>query len=117
MRLLQLVVLVAAAFHASAFATKNRESTRPAFKAALAGSSAAAAAAPAVQSSEQQEVVVTREEQQQQQVPVFAFAGQAMVPVHVVDYDDNEAVIGYTTGLVACVVSLALGFSLGYGAI
>lgn len=106
MRLLQLVVLVAAAFHASAFATKKRESTRPAFKAALAGNSAAAP----VQSEQE----VTREEQQ---VPVFAFAGQAMVPVQVVDYDDNEAVIGYTTGLVACVVSLALGFSLGYGAI
>lgn len=97
MRLLQLVVLVAAAFHASAFATKKREPTRPAFKATTP-----------VQSEQE----VAREEQ----IPVFAFAGQAMVPVQVVDYDD-EAVIGYTTGLVACVVSLALGFSLGYGAI
>jgi hypothetical protein len=104
MRLLQLVVLVAAAFHASAFATKKREPTRPAFKAALANGNSAAP----VQSEQE----VAREEQ----FPVFAFAGQAMVPVQVVHYDD-EAVIGYTTGLLACVVSLALGFSLGYGAI
>jgi hypothetical protein len=105
MRLLQLFVLVTAALNASAFATKKREPTRPAFKAALANGNNAV---PGVQSEQE----VAREEQ----LPVFAFAGQAMVPVQVVHYDD-DAVIGYTTGLLACIVSLALGFSLGYGAI
>ena len=104
MRFLQLVVLVVAIIQASAFTTMKREPTRPAFKTALANGNAAAAAAAV-------EHETPREDQ-----PVFAFKGQAMVPVQVVDVDD-EAVVGYTTGLVACVVSLALGFSLGYGAL
>lgn len=103
MRLLQLVVLVAAALNASAFTTKKREPTRPAFKASLANANNAATAP-------------VEQETAREEYPVLAFAGQAMVQVQVVDYDD-EAVIGYTTGLLACVVSLALGFSLGYGAI
>jgi len=37
------------------------------------------------------------------------FAAQAATTV------DDATVIGYGAGLVACVVSLAVGFSIGYG--
>lgn len=105
MRFLQLVVLAVAAIHASAFTTTKREPTRPAFKTALANGNPAAASAASMEHE-----TAPRDDQ-----PVFAFKGQAMVPVQVVNVPDDEAVIGYTTGLVACVASLALGFSLGYG--
>jgi len=98
MKLLQLVVLAAVALSAEAFTTKKREPTRPAFKTAVNAAVAATV-----------EHEVQREDQ-----PVFAFKGQAMVPVQV-EVIDDEIEIGYTTGLLACVVSLALGFSLGYG--
>jgi hypothetical protein len=62
MRLLQLVVLVAAALNASAFTTKKREPTRPAFKASLANANNAATA-PVEQESAREEY------------PVLAFAG------------------------------------------
>lgn len=35
--------------------------------------------------------------------------------VYVEEDDDDEELIGYGTALVSCVVSLALGFTLGYG--
>lgn len=85
--------------NAEAFAaTKKREpsTARPAFAAVAA--------------------TVEHEVQQREDPPVFAFKGQAMVPVQVeVVHADDEIEIGYTTGLLACVVSLALGFGLGYG--
>jgi hypothetical protein len=55
----------------------------------------------------------------------LAFASSAVTPAMVVyDYPaftasheelEEDEVIGYGTAIVACVVSLALGFSLGYG--
>jgi hypothetical protein len=47
--------------------------------------------------------------------PPFAIAqaAAAMSPVQHIDQDD-DLVMGYGTGVLACVVSLALGFSLGY---
>jgi hypothetical protein len=47
--------------------------------------------------------------------PPFAIAQAAasMAPAQQQDLDD-DLVVGYGTGVLACVVSLALGFSLGY---
>ena len=47
--------------------------------------------------------------------PPFAIAqaAAAMTPTHQIDQDD-DLVVGYGTGVLACLVSLALGFSLGY---
>lgn len=49
--------------------------------------------------------------------PVFAFANQAasMSPAVLPQNEDDDVLIGYGTALVSCVISLALGFSLGYG--
>lgn len=112
MRLLHLVVLaMVAMMNAEAFtATKKREPTRPAFKSAVAGT--ASVASNVEQHEQQHQAPPTNREDP----PVFAFKGQAMVPVQVeVVHADDDFEIGYTTGLVACVVSLALGFGLGYG--
>jgi hypothetical protein len=48
--------------------------------------------------------------------PPFAIAqaAVAMTPMHHEVESDEDLVIGYGTGVIACVVSLALGFSLGY---
>ena len=49
--------------------------------------------------------------------PAFAFANPAasMSPAVVQQEEDDEEIIGYGTALISCVISLALGFSLGYG--
>jgi hypothetical protein len=48
--------------------------------------------------------------------PPFAIAqaAVAMTPIHHEVEPEDDLVIGYGTGVIACVVSLALGFSLGY---
>lgn len=106
MRLFKVVVLVLATLHgSSAFTTKKRDTKRPAFQVLPANG---------VSVKEQQQGAARMEDSAQAHpAPAFAFAGQ-MVPVKVVEAEDDVAV-GYATGLVACVVSLALGFSLGYG--
>eukprot|EP00522_Entomoneis_paludosa_P015307 CAMPEP_0172438960 /NCGR_PEP_ID=MMETSP1065-20121228/70_1 /TAXON_ID=265537 /ORGANISM="Amphiprora paludosa, Strain CCMP125" /LENGTH=98 /DNA_ID=CAMNT_0013187565 /DNA_START=278 /DNA_END=574 /DNA_ORIENTATION=- len=45
---------------------------------------------------------------------VAAFA-TAVAPVAAANAIDEGVVIGYGAGLVACVVSLAVGFAIGYG--
>ena len=80
---------------ASAFSTPN-PSTKPAFK------------APAVMPKAEAKV-------EPNAAAMAAFA-TAMAPIAAHASDVDEAtVIGYGAGLVACVVSLAVGFSIGYG--
>lgn len=100
MRLLSLVLLVAVAMNAQAFTTKKRDPARPTFSSVTNGAVPAAAV--------EQDATAAVDQ------PVFAFKG--MVPVQVEVLED-EVEIGYTTALVACVASLALGFGLGYGAL
>ncbi|KAL7580391.1 hypothetical protein ACA910_004416 [Epithemia clementina (nom. ined.)] len=45
---------------------------------------------------------------------IAAFA-TAVAPVAAANAVDESVVIGYGAGLVACVVSLAVGFAIGYG--
>ena len=107
-KILQILILCLAATWASAaFAPKKRE---PAFKrqqevqTSLKQQQDAIAAAAAAYCSEESCFP-----------PPFAIAQAAavMTPVHQIDHDD-DLVVGYGTGVLACVVSLALGFSLGY---
>ena len=103
-----LILCLVATGATAAFAPKKRE---PAFK-------------------RQQEVQTSSLKQQQDAIaaaaaaycseescypPPFAIAqaAAAMAPVQQLDQDD-DLVVGYGTGVLACVVSLALGFSLGY---
>jgi hypothetical protein len=90
--------------HAKAFTPKNREhrTAHPAFKAGG---------------------MVKEKEESSSSVPVpgstpaFAFANPAasmspaVMPQH---EEEDDEMIGYGTALVSCVISLALGFSLGY---
>jgi hypothetical protein len=108
MKLFQFILLCFAAVQgAGAFAPKKRgessSSTRPAFKAHHA--------------------VVKEEECTAAQTcndpPPFAFkatpSSEAVMELHDDELDfDDDVVIGTATGIVACAVSLALGFSLGY---
>jgi hypothetical protein len=99
MRLLSLVMLVAVAMNAEAFTTKKRDPARSAFSSVSNGAVPAAAV--------EHETTSAAADQ-----PVF----KGMVPIQVEVLED-EIEIGYTTALVACVASLALGFGLGYGAL
>mmetsp|Transcript_6312 Transcript_6312/g.11493 ORF Transcript_6312/g.11493 Transcript_6312/m.11493 type:complete len:100 (-) Transcript_6312:143-442(-) len=99
MRLLSLVMLVALAMNAEAFTTKKRDPARSAFSSVSNGAVPAAAV--------EHETTSAAADQ-----PVF----KGMVPIQVEVLED-EIEIGYTTALVACVASLALGFGLGYGAL
>lgn len=112
MKTFQAIVLLLAVFVASnvsAFAPPT-SSTRPAFK---------ASSAPLSMSPKEEAPVKTSEEAKQDANPnaaaVAAFA-TAMAPLAAQAQDADEgAVIGFGVGLVACVVSLAVGFSVGYG--
>ena len=99
MKTYQTLALLFAALVActSAFSTPSAN-TRPAFK------------APAVMP-----VAEAKVESNSNSAAVAAFA-TAMAPfaAHAADVDE-ATVIGYGAGLVACVVSLAVGFSIGYG--
>eukprot|EP00555_Chaetoceros_dichaeta_P002634 CAMPEP_0198249604 /NCGR_PEP_ID=MMETSP1447-20131203/1082_1 /TAXON_ID=420782 /ORGANISM="Chaetoceros dichaeta, Strain CCMP1751" /LENGTH=100 /DNA_ID=CAMNT_0043934281 /DNA_START=88 /DNA_END=390 /DNA_ORIENTATION=- len=87
-------LLVAIIACASAFSTP--QSTRPAFK------------APAVMPAADAKVMTPNA------AAVAAFA-TAMAPLAANAAVDEGVIIGYGAGLVACVVSLAVGFSIGYG--
>lgn len=98
MKTYQTIALIFAAVVActSAFSTPS-PNTKPAFK------------APAAISEVQAKV------ENKNAAAVAAFA-TAMAPFAANAADVDEAtVIGYGAGLVACVVSLAVGFSIGYG--
>jgi flagellar basal body-associated protein FliL len=104
MRLLTLVVLVLAALHGiAAFTTKKRDPShkRPAFS--------------AVSSSNAGKEQATQQQQQPEEMTATSNPQPAFVAVQVVNLEDDDVVIGYGTGLVACIVSLALGYTLGYG--
>jgi len=92
-------MLVALAMNAEAFTTKKRDPARSAFSSVSNGAVPAAAV--------EHETTSAAADQ-----PVF----KGMVPIQVEVLED-EIEIGYTTALVACVASLALGFGLGYGAL
>jgi hypothetical protein len=49
-----------------------------------------------------------------QAAAIAAFA-TAIAPIAAANAVDEATVIGYGAGLVACVVSLAVGFAIGYG--
>jgi hypothetical protein len=88
---------------ADAFTTKKREK-RPAFK-----------YSPAVNNKESKEVA--REEHTPAAGPTTRFAlppSAAMLQQHGESLDE-EIDVSYGTALVTCVLSLALGFGLGYG--
>ena len=51
---------------------------------------------------------------QEKKAAIAAFA-TAVAPVAAANAVDESVVIGYGAGLVACVVSLAVGFAIGYG--
>ena len=42
-------------------------------------------------------------------------AAASMAPALYAEEEDDEELIGYGTALISCVISLALGFTLGYG--
>lgn len=97
----QLFVLAAIVASASAFAPIVAPTTRSAVKKATPLS------------------MVPKEEstpQEKQNAAAIAAFATAMAPfaAHAADVDEG-VVIGYGAGLVACVVSLAVGFAIGYG--
>jgi hypothetical protein len=98
MKTYQTLALLFAALVACTSAFSTPSNTRPAFK------------APAVMP-----VAEAKVESNSNTAAVAAFA-TAMAPfaAHAADVDE-ATVIGYGAGLVACVVSLAVGFSIGYG--
>lgn len=51
---------------------------------------------------------------QEKKAAIAAFA-TAVAPIAAANAVDESVVIGYGAGLVACVVSLAVGFAIGYG--
>mmetsp|Transcript_26666 Transcript_26666/g.61339 ORF Transcript_26666/g.61339 Transcript_26666/m.61339 type:complete len:105 (-) Transcript_26666:149-463(-) len=62
------------------------------------------------------EVVVSDEVKSLPNAAAIAAFATAMAPLAAQATDVDEAtVIGYGAGLVACVVSLAVGFAIGYG--
>lgn len=61
----------------------------------------------------QQESKPTMEQKNAAAIAAFATA-MAPFAAHATDVDEGT-IIGYGAGLVACVVSLAVGFAIGYG--
>jgi hypothetical protein len=99
MKAVQILLLALVVACASAFAPV---ASRPAFK-------------PLAMSKQAPEPI--REMQQKNTAAIAAFA-TAMAPfaAHAENTVVDEAtIIGYGAGLVACVVSLAVGFAIGYG--
>mmetsp|Transcript_27757 Transcript_27757/g.66978 ORF Transcript_27757/g.66978 Transcript_27757/m.66978 type:complete len:144 (-) Transcript_27757:101-532(-) len=93
-----LLLLVAAVACVSGFAP----ATRPVAKSALSMSKAP-----------MNNEFVVKDEKKAAAVAAFATA-MAPFAAHATEVDE-ATVIGYGAGLVACVVSLAVGFSIGYG--
>lgn len=97
MKAVQVVLLAVVVACASAFAPVK--STRPAFK-ALAMSN----------------IPEPVQEMKEKNVAALAAFATAMAPFAAhADTVDESTLIGYGAGLVACVVSLAVGFAIGYG--
>lgn len=101
MKTFQIVTLFALAASAMAFAPPAANVARPAFKAALSMSQAPLeeASNDFAPNSAAMAAIVTA------LAPLAANAADV----------DEGTIIGYGAGLVACVVSLAVGFSIGYG--
>lgn len=99
----QILILAAVVATASAFAPIVAPTTRSPVKSAKA---APLSMVPKDESTPQEK---------QNAAAIAAFA-TAMAPfaAHAADVDEG-VVIGYGAGLVACVVSLAVGFAIGYG--
>ncbi|KAL7489196.1 hypothetical protein ACHAW6_014772, partial [Cyclotella cf. meneghiniana] len=99
----QILILAAIVATVSAFAPIVAPTTRSPMKSAKA---TPLAMVPKDESSSQEK---------QNAAAIAAFA-TAMAPfaAHAADIDEG-VVIGYGAGLVACVVSLAVGFAIGYG--
>jgi len=97
MKAVQVLLLAVVVACASAFAPV--QSTRPAFK-------------PLAMSNLPEPV----NEAQEKNVAALAAFATAMAPFAAqASTVDEGTVIGYGAGLVACVVSLAVGFAIGYG--
>jgi hypothetical protein len=99
-----------------AFTTKNKvqeRSKRPAFK----GHTTSRDAPP--QSHETVATAASSSEATTTPYAAFVSAGQAVQSFgyyhHPTEEEDDEELITTTTAVVACVLSLALGFGLGYG--
>lgn len=97
-----LLVVLLAVVGSDAFTTKKRE-RRPAFKSAPV-------------SMEEQTASASASATGSGGGPLFAMPPHSMAPalMHPQDAED-ELDIGYGTALVSCMLSLALGFGLGYG--
>lgn len=101
MRTFQIVTLFALIASAVAFAPPSVQLARPAFKTAISMSEAPLEEANVDFNSNQ---------------AAIAAIATALAPLAANAADiDEGTVIGYGAGLVACVVSLAVGFSIGYG--
>jgi hypothetical protein len=100
MKSYQLIVLAVIVACASAFAPVAQ--TKPAFHSALAASRIP-------------EPVEKAQIDSKNAAAIAAFA-TALAPIaaHATEVDEG-VIIGYGAGLVACVVSLAVGFAIGYG--
>uniref|UniRef100_A0A7S1D6W9 Uncharacterized protein n=1 Tax=Cyclophora tenuis TaxID=216820 RepID=A0A7S1D6W9_CYCTE len=123
MRLIQFLFFLFLVTEASAFTTKKREATpgRHAFMDSNSqrrqeGSATASAAAAVATST----AAATYSPDEIHGPPTFIKTAAPLGPQvaavaaqYEEDWDD-DTVVGYGTGIVACVVSLALGFSLGY---
>ena len=101
MKTFQLLISFALAASAMAFVAPSASVAKPAFNAALAMSKAPVeeAAVDFTPNTAAMAAVVT---------------ALAPLAAHATDVDEGT-IIGYGAGLVACVVSLAVGFSIGYG--
>merc|ERR1712154_162432 len=103
------IVVILAALIACTAAFSSASATRPAFKAVT----------PLSMSKNTENLPVQESapvlEENNNAAAIAAFA-TAMAPIAAQSADiDEGTIIGYGAGLVACVVSLAVGFSIGYG--
>jgi len=95
------MLLMVVLLHGSnAFTTKKRETSRRAFKTTSV-------------TLDQEHVTASATASHHSHNPA-AFGFAASVVPYEADLDDDIAV-GYGTAIVSCVISLALGFGLGYG--
>jgi hypothetical protein len=104
-----LLLLCLALAGADPFTTKKRE-RRPAFK-------SAAVAKDATEAMEEPQQAPSATTSNNNGPMMFAFPPGTMaaaVPVHNYEVED-EVDVSYGAALVSCVLSLALGFGLGYG--
>lgn len=95
-----------------AFAPKKRETT-PSRRAFMDSSSPRSAAAAAATTSYCPDEVCVSPPFMKHATSYKDADAAALAAQYEEDWDD-DTVVGYGTGIVACVVSLALGFSLGY---